>query len=331
MRKLLSLLLITLLIVGFGATSLVNAKQTSAPAIEQSPAVNEQSSPIRVGSKLDTEGVLLGYLMLIALEDAGFEVENRVSTGASAVVRDALLNGEIDIYPEYTGTAINNYFNEPQELGWLEITEGASNNAYKSFATVSSLDAALNDVVWLEPAPFNNTFALAVSRDFADSNNVFSVADLADYVNSGNSITLTTSDEFAQRPDGLASFEVTYGFDLSDDQLIVMAGATPKQTQEALVAGNGNIAMAYGTDGTLIGFDLVALTDELGAQPVFQPSPIIRGEVLRANPEIAGILNPIFASLDAETMQTLNARVDVAGESHEAVALDYLETNGFIE
>jgi osmoprotectant transport system substrate-binding protein len=76
---------------------------------------------------------------------------------------------------------------------------------------------------------------------------------------------------------------------------------------------------------------LVALTDDLGAQPVFQPSPIIRGEVLRANPEIAGILNPIFASLTAEAMQTMNARVDVAGEDAEAVAREYLQTNGFIE
>ena len=143
---------------------------------------------------------------------------------------------------------------------------------------------------------------------------------------------MATGDEFAQRPDGIAAFEETYGFDLTDSQLLIIAGGTPAQTEQALNEGsNGvNVAMAYATDGALKAYDFVVLEDPLGAQPIYAPTPVIRGEVLRANPEIAGILNPIFRALDNETLQTLNANVEVDGENPADVATAWLTENGFI-
>ncbi len=289
-----------------------------------------QDAPIRVGSKQFTESIVLGKIIELSLQNAGLQVQDKTPLGSTQVNREALLNGEIDVYPEYTGTAISNDF---RTVSWAKIPTGASQNAYESYSVVSSLDAAINDLVWLRPAAANNTYALAVTKKFAQENNLKTVGDLAAYINNGGQVKMSVGDEFAQRPDGLAEFEKKYDFQVSPDQLIVIAGGTPAQTEQALSTGaNGvNVAMAFATDGALKAYNFVVLDDPKGAQPIFQPTPVFRGEVIRAHPEIVGILNPIFATLDNETMQSLNADVDVGGQNPEAVAKDYLQKNGFIK
>lgn len=291
--------------------------------------VAAQDSPIRIGSKQFTEQIVLGQIMLAALEDAGYTVEDRTNLGSTQVNRDALVNGEIDVYAEYTGTALFNYFSDVE---WADIPESAYGDRVMGYALASSYDAVVNDLVWLEPPPANNTYAFAVTREFAEENDMYSVTDLADYVNDGGEVYMATGDEFAQRPDGIPAFEETYGFDLTEDQLLIISNATPAQTEQALNEGanNVNMAMAYATDGALMAYDFVVLEDPLGAQPIYAPTPVFRGEVIRANPEIAGILNPIFRSLDNVTLQTLNARVEVDGEEPRAVAEDWLSEMGFI-
>ena len=287
-------------------------------------------NPVRVGSKQFTENIVLGKLIVKALDNAGIEVEDRTNLGSTQVNRSALENGEIDVYPEYTGSAISNYF---RTVEYANIPEGASQDAYASYSIVSSLDAAINDLIWLRAAPANNTYAFAVTRSFSEENGITSVADLAAYVNDGNFVKVATGDEFAQRPDGIQSFEKLYDFAFTQDQLLIIAGGTPAQTEKALSEGanNVNVAMAYGTDGALVAYDFVVLEDPMGAQPVFQPAPVFRGEVLRANPEIAGILNPIFSLLDAETLQDLNARVEVDGENPDDVAQSFLQENNLLD
>jgi osmoprotectant transport system substrate-binding protein len=312
MRKTISFVFILALMLGvFGAS------------------VSAQDSAIRVGSKQFTEQIVLGQIILAALEDAGYAVEDRTNLGSTQVNRDALVNDEIDVYAEYTGTALYNYFNDVE---WASIPEEAYGHRTLGYALVSSYDAAVNDLVWLAPTPANNTYAFAVTRDFAEENEIFSALDFADYVNSGGEVYMATGDEFAQRPDGIAAFEETYGFDLTEDQLLIIAGGTPAQTEQALNEGanNVNVAMAYATDGALQAYDFVVLEDPLGAQPIYAPTPVFRGEVIRANPEIAGILNPIFRAMDTVTLQTLNARVEVDGENPAAVAESWLAENGFI-
>lgn len=286
-------------------------------------------NPVRVGSKQFTENIVLGQLIVLALEDAGIEVEDRTNLGSTQVNRAALENAEIDVYPEYTGTAITNFFREAD----VDIPVEASGNAEQSFAIVSELDLELNNLVWLERAPANNTYAIVVTREFSESEGLTSAEDLAEFVNAGNYVFLATGDEFAQRPDGIPAFESTYGFEFAQDQLLIIAGGTPAQTQQALATGanNVNMAMAYGTDGELVAYDFVVLEDPSGAQPVFQPSPVFRASVLEDYPNIPDILNPIFALLDAPTLQELNARVAVDGESESVVARDFLQENGFID
>jgi len=292
----------------------------------------KNDSPIRVGSKQFTEQIVLGKIIVEALKANGYQVVDKTNLGGTAVVRKALEAGEIDVYPNYTGTAISNWY---RDTPWAKasIPAGASGNAYQSYSIVSSLDAAMHDLVWLEPAPANNTYALAVTAKFAQEHNLATVADLAKYINGGGQVKLATGDEFAQRPDGVASFEKTYGFKFKESQMLVIAGATPAQTEQALANGsNGvNIAMAYGTDGALKAYNFVVLKDPDGAQPVFQPTPVFRGAVIRKYPEIVGILNPIWAKFTTETLQNLNAQVEVDGQNADQVAKDFLKQNGFIK
>lgn len=285
-----------------------------------------QDQPIRVASKQFTEQLVLGKIIVLALEDAGLAVTDQVNLGSSDVNRLALENAESDIYPEYTGTYLNFV---PASV---EVPDGISQNAQGLYEWVSETDLEANNLVWLEPAPANNTYAFAVTRAFSEEHGMTSVADLASYVNDGGEVMMAVGDEFAQRADGLQAFEEAYGFELSDDQLLVIAGGTPAQTEQALAEGanNVNMAMAFATDGALKAYDFVVLADPEGAQPVFQPTPVVRGDVLEANPEIADTLNPIFTSLTNEALQELNAAVDVGGENPEDVARGFLEDNGFI-
>ncbi len=291
--------------------------------------IHAQADPIRVGSKQFTESILLAKLIIVALEDAGFEVVDQTPLGGSDVNRAALLSGEIDVYPEYTGTALGNFLlNEG-----VELPEGITQQAEAGYAFLQDYDRETNSLAWLEPAPANNTYAFAVTSQFAEENDLETMSDFARYVSEGGEVMMATGDEFAQRPDGLAAFEEIYGFDLGDDQLLVIASGTPAQTEQALNEGanNVNVAMAFATDGALRAYDFRVLADPEGAQPVFQPVAVFRAEVIENNPEIAEIINPIFASLDNETLQELNARVDVEGENPEEVARSYLEENGLLQ
>ncbi len=177
----------------------------------------------------------------------------------------------------------------------------------------------------------NNTFALAMLADFANENSIADAQDLADYINAGNTLRLATSDEFAQRPDGFPAFETLYDFELGADNLVVLAAGTPAQTSQLLNNGEVDIAMVYSTDGALQAFNFVVLEDPLGAQPIYAMTPIVRGDFLRANPQVAAILNPIISSLDTLTIQGLNGQVDVEGLSPRNVAEAYLRDNGFID
>ena len=292
----------------------------------------KNDTPIRVGSKQFAEQKILGKVIVEALRANGYQVIDKTNLGGTAVVRKALEQGEIDVYPNYTGTAISNWY---RDIPWAKasIPAGASGNAYESYAIVSSLDAALHDLVWLNPAPANNTYAFAVTDKFAKEHNLKTVADLAKYINDGGKAKIATGDEFAQRPDGIPAFEKTYGFKFKENQELIIAGGTPAQTEQALANGsNGvNIAMAYATDGALKAYNEVILEDTKGAQPVFQPTPVFRGAVIRKYPQIVGILNPIWAKFTTVELQKLNAQVLVDGDSPDKVAKDFLKQNGFIK
>jgi osmoprotectant transport system substrate-binding protein len=238
-------------------------------------------------------------------------------------VRKALLTGEIDLYVEYTGNA-GFFFNDVADPAWKNLEEG--------YERAARLDQAANQIVWLTPAPANNTWALAVRRDVAAANHLKTMSDFGRWVAAGGAVMLACSAEFANAGT-LRSLERTYGFTLRPQQKIVLAGGETAATIGAAAAGtNGtNTAMVYSTDGGIAAANLVLLADDLHDQPVYAPAPLIRAPVLKANPQIAAIVKPLMEGLTTDVLQKLNARVQIDGESAQEVAADYLHAKGLLK
>lgn len=275
------------------------------------------SADIVVSSKIDTEGGLLGNIIALALEDAGLPVERRLQLGSTQIVREALLANQIDIYPEYTGNAAF-FFNEADQDIWNDFAAG--------YARAAELDAAKTAVVWLTPAPANNTWAIAVTGPVATENGLVTMSDFGAWVAGGGAVKLAASTEFVSSPAVLPAMQDTYGFKLTPDQTVVLSGGDTAATIQAAARGTSgvNAAMVYGTDGGVGATGLVVMEDDKGVQPVYAPTPIIRAAVLAEYPAIATVLKPIFEGLDLVTLQELNGRIQVGGEPAEAVARDYL-------
>jgi osmoprotectant transport system substrate-binding protein len=284
----------------------------------------QADSPVRVGSKIDTEGSLLGNIILQTLEANGIKTVNKLQLGNTKVVRGAITAGEIDIYPEYTGNGAF-FFSDEKNPVWK--------NAKAGYERVKALDLDKNKLVWLSPAPANNTWAIAVRKDVASANKLKTLADLGKWVSSGGKFKLAASAEFVERPDALPAFEKAYGFKLKQNQLLTLAGGDTTVTIKAAAEQTSgvNAAMAYGTDGPVAALGLVTLEDTKGVQPIYAPTPIIRAETLAKYPKIKDLLKPVFASLDGPTLQKLNASIAIEGQDAKKVAANYLKSKHFIK
>jgi osmoprotectant transport system substrate-binding protein len=292
-----------------------------ASLLSANPAFAQQ--PIRIGSKIDTEGSLLGYMILLMLENSGLPTESRIPLGPTKLVRTAITSGAIDIYPEYTGNAAF-FFNQESDPVWK--------SGEAAYQRAKTLDAA-NNLVWLQPAPANNTWAIAVRADVAKTQKLASLQDFSKWVSGGGKVKLAGSSEFVESAGALPAFQAAYGFKLTSDQLLVLSGGDTAATEQAAAAGTSgvNAAMAYGTDGQLAALGLVVMTDNKNVQLVFEPAPLVRKEVLDAHPQIATILAPVFKSLTLETLQGLNAKIAVDGQDAKSVAAAYLTEKGFFK
>ena len=279
-------------------------------------AVIPLHAAVVVSSKLSTESAMLGHMIRLVLNANGIPTVDRMTLGATPVVRKALLAGEIDIYVEYTGNA-GFFFNRPADPAWKNLQQG--------YELGAKLDLATNRIVWLTPANASNSWALAVRRDVANAQRLKTMTDFARWARDGGQIVLACSAEFANAGT-LRSLEKTYGFQLRPAQKIVLAGGETTATIAAAAAGTNavNTAMVYGTDGGIAAANLVILEDDRRDQPIYAPVPLIRKATLEANPQIRALLEPLMKSLDADTLRQLNARVQIDGESAQSVAAEYL-------
>lgn len=300
-----------ILVVAFAACTLVSAPPARAESVV-------------VASKIDTEGALLGNIIAVLLRQHGIAVENKIELGPTPILRRAILAGQIDLYPEYTGNGAVFFAREADPV-WHNGTRG--------YEAVKALDRARNNLVWLAASPANNSWAIAVRSDLAKTEKLATMEDLAAYLNRGGRIKLAASAEFVESPGALPAFEAAYGFKLARNQLLSLVGGDTSATIRAAAEGISgvNAAMAYGTDGALAALGLIILADDKGAQTVYRPAPVIRAAVLALHPDIATILDPVFRSLTLERLQELNARIAVDGDDPEAVASEYLAANGFLK
>ncbi len=293
-------------------------------AVLAAGTLTAQGKPLVIGSKIDTEGALLGKIIVKVLTAHGVAVVDKTAFGTTDIVRKAIIAGEIDVYPEYTGNG-GFLFSGTDPSVWKD--------AAKAWATVKKLDLDKNGLVWLTPAPANNTWAIAVRGDLAAKQKLATLDDLGRYIAQGGAFKIAGSEEFLSRPDALPAFQSAYGFTLKKDQFISVSGGNTSLTEKAASLGTDgvNAAMAYGTDGAIAALGLVVLTDTKGVQPVYQPAPLVGARAAQAQPNLDAYLAPVFKTLDLVTLQTLNARIQVNGESADAVAADYLLKKGFVK
>jgi osmoprotectant transport system substrate-binding protein len=275
-------------------------------------------APVRVASKSDTEGALLGALILRSLRAGGIVCADHLGLGGTRIVRAALVAGEIDLYPEYTGNGAI-FFHQENEPIWRDRLGG--------WARIRILDRSRNHLVWLPAAPADNGWAIAIRQAMSTDKSLRSMSDFARWVGGGGGVILAASAEFVESPAALPAFEAAYDFHLASGQVIALAGgntaATLRATAEAI--SGVNAGMAYGTDGALDALHLVTLADDRHAQVVFAPAPVVRADVLDAHPAIAPLLAPVFSRLDVATLRHLNAQIAVDGTAADAVARAWLQ------
>ncbi|MBP8055893.1 MAG: quaternary ammonium transporter [Chloroflexi bacterium] len=268
---------------------------------------------IVVASKDFTEQFIIGEMYALLLEDAGYTVERKINLGGTPIAHEALLNEEIDVYPEYTGTGL---------LTVLKMDVMSDPAAV--FEAVKEAYAEQFDLTWLDPAPMNNTQALAMTRGRAAE---LGITTFSDMVAHADELVLIGPPEFAEREDGIPGLKSVYG----EFEFANFLTVDPGLRYQALLNGEADVVVAFGTDGELAAYDLVSLVDDKGLYPPYQIAPVIRQAVLDENPDVADVLNALASLLTDATMQRLNNEVSGNGREPADVAREFLVQEGLIE
>lgn len=280
--------------------------RTSGLAAQQA----EPGEPIVVGSKPFAESYLLAELFAQLLEARGFAVDRRLGLGATEIAFQALRTNGIDVYPEYTGTG-------------LVAILGAepSPDPDSVLRQVRRVFRERWDVHWLAPLGFQNTYAIAVTRETARDRNLATLSDLA---RSAPELTAGLSPDFLGRADGLPGLQDAYGaMDFADTRSLLQA-----VKYRALAAGEVDVIDGYSTDGQIARFDLVVLEDDRAFFPAYQAAPLVGPRLYRDHPAAVAALTELSGLLDEPTMRRLNRRVEVDGEALTDVARDALTELG---
>ncbi|MDC3376999.1 hypothetical protein OAV85_03235 [Candidatus Nanopelagicales bacterium] len=273
---------------------------------------------LSIGSKDFDEQLILGQMMVQAYEAAGANVDDKVNLGGTAVAREALLSGEIDMYMEYNGTGWTVHLGqEDPSFDSDELTSG-----------VREMDAAENNIAWIGQSPFNNTYGFASSPAATEANGgPFSLQTMMEYVRDNPDAVVCMESEFPDRPDGLILTETATGIELPDaQQNILDTGVIYTETAN----DNCDFGEVFTTDGRIPALGL-SLVEDPGVNILYNVSATIRQETYDEAPDaFDGITEAILAPLDNIKMAELNARVSAEGEEPAAVARDYLIEQGII-
>jgi osmoprotectant transport system substrate-binding protein len=271
---------------------------------------------IAVGSKEFDEQLLLGQMTILMLKAAGADVSDKTNIQGSTATRNALKSGKTDVYWDYTGTGWITY------LGHAEPIQ----DAQEMFEAVKKEDLEKNQLVWGDPAPFNNTYAFATTEEFAQENNLTTMSDMAKYVNSHADTTICVESEFAARPDGMPGVVKTYGMKTSGKIKKLGTGVIYTQTDN----GTCDFGEVFTTDGRIAALGLKPLEDDKAFFPLYNGAVVLRKETADQHPEILEVLKPLSEKLTTDQMAKLNAKVSADGLPPKKVAEDFLKEQGFL-
>ncbi|MBY5945356.1 glycine betaine ABC transporter substrate-binding protein [Photobacterium rosenbergii] len=292
------------------------AAVTTVISVMLSAASAQAAGKLVVGGKGYTEQLIMSSMTAQYLAGLGYDVDQRDGMG-STVLRTAQLNGQIDLYWEYTGTGLVTFNKVVEKLSPVE-----------TYQRVKALDEKVG-LIWLNPSQANNTYALAMRKDFAEEKGIESITDMMEWLQSedGKDAQMASNVEFSARPDGLKSLLEAYEFDMPRRNLRKMNSGLVYQ---ALAQEVVDVTMVFATDGRVKAFDFYVLKDDRQHFPNYALTPVVRTDALDANPELAEQLNKLSALMNDETMSTLNALVDVDGLSIERVSREFLEQNSLL-
>lgn len=277
------------------------------PALLARPA---RAAPrIRVGSKNFTEQLVVAELFAQGLERAGAQVERRVNLGGTAIAHRALTTGEIDLYPEYTGTGLGVVLKQPPEGTPEEVLR----KVREGYAPLG--------LAWLDPSGIDNGNAMLVLPRTARRHGLATLSDLA---RAAPHLTLAAGNEFADRADGLPGLRRVYGMQFGRFRQFAALGLR----YAALQHGQADVVNAYSTDWQIAVGGYVVLEDDQRLWPPYQLAAVVRDAALRDFPSLRAALERIGARLDNPTAQELNRQVDQDGEEPREVAARFLRAQG---
>ncbi len=271
---------------------------------------------ISIGSKNFAEQEILGELYAQALEAEDYSVDRQLDLGNVTVLDNALQSGEIDVYAEYTGTALGQaleYEGESPETA--EETYETAKEGYEERDPAATL---------LERASFENNYAITVRQETAEEYGLQTVGDLAE---ASPELVFASFGEFQQNPDGFPNIQESYPeADFEDVPVVNDLGLR----YQALQQGDADVAVGFTTDGQLASDELVVLEDEDNIWPFYHPAPVINLEYLEENPKVEEVIDSVTESVELEQMQEMVARVDVEQENVQDVAEEHLTEEGLI-
>ncbi|HVA27884.1 MAG TPA: glycine betaine ABC transporter substrate-binding protein [Candidatus Baltobacteraceae bacterium] len=263
------------------------------------------SSNLRVGSKNFTESIVIAEIYAQALEAAGFRVERRFNLGSTQIVLAAMARGEVDLYPEYTGTAL------------IDVLRHAPvRNARAAYDIVRTAFARTYGIDWLDPSPMNDSQGLATTAAIAKRYGLRTLTDLARV---SSQLRLATIPEFVTRPDGLPGLARTYGMSFAAVKTYDIA-----LKYQALLAGSADVATAFTTDGAIAAHHLVVLADDRHLWPPYNVAPLVRHARLVQSPHIATALDAVSPHITDAAAQSMNASVENDQAEPSAVAAAFL-------
>ncbi|MBD8870453.1 glycine betaine ABC transporter substrate-binding protein [Nocardioides donggukensis] len=280
-----------------------------------------EGASITVGSKDFDEQLILGNISKLALENAGADVTDQINLGGTDAARAALTSGEIDTYWEYNGTAWISFFKETKPIP----------DRIEQYEAVAERDKKQNNLVWLSPAEFNNTYGLAYPTEAADElGNPETISDLGELLKSDPSAaSVCVESEFSTRDDGLPGMEKAYGFEVPNNQVTVLDTAlvyTAADKQDPC-----NFGEVFTSDGRIAALDLTVLEDDEGFFPLYNPSPVFTQDIYdEYGDALDEIFDPIAEALTQDAMNGMNEEVSVNLLQPEKVAEDWLNENGLL-
>ncbi|MFQ5968103.1 MAG: glycine betaine ABC transporter substrate-binding protein [Acidimicrobiia bacterium] len=276
------------------------------------PGSAHRQGVIRIGSKNFTEQLLLAELIAQLVEArTNLRVERYPNLGGTMICHKALVSGELDLYVEYSGTALSAVLN-------LQMPE----SPHRVWAMVTKEYRERFDLEWLEPLGFNNSYTIAVRRDDARRHGWNTVSDLGrDAPRLRGGFTA----EFAERADGYPGLSRTYGFEFAE-----VRDLDPALMYRALAREEVDAIAAFATDGRIEAYDLQTLEDDASYFPPYQAAPVARRQVLERWPRLRPTLADLAGRIDDTAMRRLNAAVDEGKRSPESVASEFLRQQGLM-